>query len=115
MSTSNEKSNQVKFSSFNVSNLVDKLSEPDFVNYIKCFDVFCALETFTSAQFDFSTRFDEFCVFHKPAVKLSRRGRRSGGVAFFFLRTLMPFVTDIECDYDNLICVKFSKNLFGLD
>ena len=41
-------------SSLNVENLVTKLSEADFVNYIRSFDIFCAIETFTSAVFDFS-------------------------------------------------------------
>ena len=37
----------ISFSSLNVENLIAKLNEPDFVSYIKSFDIFCALETFT--------------------------------------------------------------------
>ena len=40
------------------------------MNYIKSFDIFCALETFTSSQFDFSTHFEDYSVFHAPAKKL---------------------------------------------
>ena len=39
--------------------------------------------------------------FHSPAIKLSARGRRSGGAAVFIDRSFMPFVTPIECSYDD--------------
>ena len=102
-------------SSLNVENLVTKLSEADFVNYIRSFDIFCAIETFTSAVFDFSTHFQDYCVFHSPAIKLSVRGRRSGGVAVLIRKTLLPYMTRIECNCDNTICFKISKDLLGLD
>ena len=57
----------ISISSLHVENLIAKLNEPDFVNYIKSFDIFCALETFTSSQFDFSTHFEDYSVFHAPA------------------------------------------------
>ena len=31
----------ISISSLNVENLIAKLNEPDFVNYIKSFDIFC--------------------------------------------------------------------------
>ena len=61
----------ISVSSLHVENLIVKLNEPDFVNYIKSFDIFCALETFTSSQVDFSTHFGDYSVFHTPAKKLS--------------------------------------------
>ena len=88
-----------------------KISEPDFVSYIKSFGVFCAIETFTSTHFDFSTYFDNYHVFHSPAIKLSARGSRSGGVAVFIDKTFMPFITHIECGHDNMICIKISKDV----
>ena len=71
---------QIKFSSFDVQNIASKLSQTDFVSYIKSFGIFCALETFSNAQLDFSIHFLEFHAFHSPAVKLSRHRRRSDGV-----------------------------------
>ena len=102
---------QIKFSSFNVENIASKLSETDFVSYIKSFDIFCALEIFSNTQFDFSIHFPEF---HSPAVKLSRHGRRSGGVVLV-KKYIMPFVSHVECKYDNIVCIKISKDLVGLD
>ena len=92
-----------------------KISEPDFVSYVKAFDVFGAVETFTSTHFDFSTHFDNYHVFHSPAIKLSARGRRSGGVAIFIEKTIMPVVAHIECGHDNMICIKISKDVAGQD
>ena len=96
----------MKLSCWNVENLLTKVSEPDFVSYVKSFDIFCAIETFASTLFDFSTHFENHHVLHSPAIKLSARGRRSGGVAVFIDRSFMPFVTPIECSYDNMICIK---------
>ena len=97
----------------NVENLVTKINEPGFVSFVKSFDVFCAVERFTSTPFDFSTHFDSYDVFHSPVIKLSARGSRSGGVAVFIDKTLMPFITLIELGHDNMICIKISKNVVG--
>ena len=70
---------------------------------------------FTSSQFDFSTHFEDYSVFHAPAKKLSRRGRKSGGVAVLVRKSLMQFLTCVECDYDNMICFKLSKDRLGID
>ena len=59
--------------------------------------------------------FDEFYVFHSPAIKLTRHGRRSGGVAVFVRKTFLRFVTLIECHYDNMICVKLSKEAISCE
>ena len=101
---------EIRISSLNVEHFVAKISEPDFVSYVKSFDIFCALETFTADQFDFSTHFQDYHVFHRPAIKLSTHGRRSGGVAVLVSKRLMPFVTQIDCKYDNMICIQISKD-----
>jgi exonuclease III len=59
--------------------------------------------------------FPEFHAFHSPAVKLSRHGRRSGGGVALVKKYIMPFVSHVECKYDNIVCVKISKDLLGLD
>ena len=64
---------EIRISSLNVEQLVTKISEPDFISYVKSFGIFCALETFTADQFDFSSHFQDYHVFHRPAIKLSIR------------------------------------------
>jgi len=83
------------------TNLVTKVSEPDVVSYVKSLDIFCATETFTSTLFGFSKHFENHHALPSLAIKLSARGRRSGGVAVFIDRSSMPFVTPIECSYDD--------------
>ena len=85
------------------------------MNNNKSFDIFCAPRPFTSSQFDFSTHFEDYSVFHAPANILSRRGRKSGGVAVLVRKSLMQFVTSVECDYDNMICFKLSKDRLGIE
>ena len=106
---------EIRISSLNVEHFVAKISEPDFVSYVKSFDIFCALETLTADQFDFSTHFQDHHVFHRPAIKLSTHGRRSGGVAVLVSKRLMPFVTQTDCKYHNMICIQISKDCVGLD
>ena len=65
-------------------------------------------------MFDFSTHFRDYCVFHSAAIKLSLRGR-SGGVAVLIPKTLLPYITRIECNCENRICFKKSEDLLGLD
>ena len=106
---------EIRISCLNVEHSVAKISEPDFVSYVKSFDIFCALETFTANQFDFGTHFQDYHVFHRSAIKLSTHGRRSGGVLVLVSKRLMPFVTQIDCKYDNMICIQISKDCVGLD
>ena len=105
----------ISFSSLNVENLIAKLNEPDFVSYIKSFDIFCTLKAFTGSHFDFSTYFQDYSVFHAPAEKLSRQGRKSDGVALLIRKVLMQYVTYIECCYDNMICFKLAKDRLCID
>ena len=58
---------QIDIGNMDVEGLASKLYEPDFVRYIKSFDIFCAVETFTHFQFDFSIHFSDYVVFHSPA------------------------------------------------
>ena len=53
--------------------------------------------------------------FTPPPKKNSRRGRKSDGVAVLVRKSLMQFVTCVECDYDNMICFKLCKDRLGLD
>ena len=36
---------EIRISSLNFEHFVAKISEPDFLSYVKSFDIFCALET----------------------------------------------------------------------
>ena len=51
----------------------------DFIDYLNTFDLLCLTETFVDEGFEI-TALKEFIFFIAPAKKLSRQGRRSGGV-----------------------------------
>ena len=89
--------------------LVTKVNEADVISYVKSFDILCATEKFTSTLFDFSKHFENHHALPSLAIKLSARGRRSGGAAVFIDRSSMPFVTPIECSYDDVTGIKISE------
>ena len=93
--------------SWNIDGLPSKFAEPGFLDYVTSFDVCCLLETFTSEEFDFSVHFSDYHVFHSPALKLSLRGRRSGGILVLVKKTVTCQVSQINCDKDNMIILRF--------
>ena len=95
--------------SWNIEGLASRLNEPGFVEYLSSFDICCLVETFTSENFDFSIYFDEYLVFHSPAIKLSSHGRRSGGAAILIKKSYSMKVTLIPCRQDNMVAVKISS------
>ncbi|KAK7484812.1 hypothetical protein BaRGS_00023986 [Batillaria attramentaria] len=70
-------------------------------------------ETFTSLQFNFSIHVSSLNVFHAPATKLSYEGRRSGGVILLVRKTVSGFVTRVNVDLDNTVCVRIGWELTG--
>ena len=72
------KTNDFSFVNWNVNGLLAKICDSDFIASIRSFYFVCLVETFVE-YFD-SNIVHEYTVFCKPAVKLTTRGRRSGGV-----------------------------------
>ena len=93
---------------WNVEGLSSSLAEPGFVQYLYSFDICCLIETFTSDDFDFSIYFSKYSIFHSPAIKLSKRGRRSGGVLILVKKSFSYVVSSIPCTHDNMIVLKIS-------
>ena len=105
----------LKIGCHNVGGLSTKLCEDDYVDFMYEHDIFCAQETFTHENFDFSLLFTEYETFHNPAVKLKEKGRRSGGLVVFIRKSLMKFISHIQCDSTNLIAFLVDKRLLGQD
>lgn len=101
------------FLHWNVGGLSSKLSNKQFLSYILSFDFVCLVETFIE-QLD-SRLFPNYSVFCKPAVKLTRQGRRSGGVVCLIKNDYVSFVSELKCDQDNVLCFLIDKSLFGFD
>ena len=91
-----------------------RLSEPGFLDYILSFDICCLLETFTAENFDFNILCNDFEIFHSPAVRLSRFGRRSGGAVLLVKKALTDQINRVECSHDSMLILRMS-NYFATD
>ena len=98
---------------WNIGGLASKFADPDFISYVGGFDVVALVETFLDKSFDFTNHFPDFEVFQASAVKLTHRGRRSGGVVVLVKKRLMSFVYRIDTTYDHIICLKLSSTLLA--
>ena len=98
---------------WNVNGLINRLTDPDFIDYILSFDVCILTETFTLPTFDFNVHFNDYICFHSPAVKLSKMGHCSGGVVIFVRKQFSSYVEQIDTNIDNVLCIRISKTLFG--
>ena len=72
-------------------------------------------ETFIDNDFDLSGVFHDLIKFVCPAVKLSYRGRRSGGLLVMVKKQLAKFTERISVDCENLIVLKFSGALLATE
>lgn len=90
------------------------MAEPGFLDYISSFDICCLIETFTHDDFDFSSLSDNNVIFHAPAVRLSRFGRRSGGAVLLVKKLLAPHVTRVKCTHDSMVILRVC-NYFNTD
>lgn len=88
----------------NIGNFAAKIRDPDYVQFIHSFDIFGVVETFTRETFDFNMHFKDYVAYHAPAIKLSLRGRVSGGVAVLVHKRLANFVTHVKTVFDHMVC-----------
>lgn len=86
----------------------------DFLDYLNTFDLICLTETFVDAGFEI-TVLKDFSVFMAPARKLSRQGRRSGGVVVFIRKCVAHFFKQVNVRFDNFVVFEASKELLNVD
>ena len=92
--------------------LLSKLSDKDCFNYIVSFDFTSLVETFVET-IDFGL-FSNYTVYRKPAAKLSKQGRHSGGILCLIRNSLVPFVRKLNSDNDLFIFFLLDKALLGI-
>ena len=98
---------------WNVNGLLTKLKDRELIKYISSFDFVCLVETFV--EYLEPSVFSSHTVFCKPAVKLTKQGRKSGGVLRLIKNELVPYVREITCDRGHFLCFLLGKMLFGFD
>ena len=99
------------FLCWNVEGLITKLSFPDFLPYVEQFSFVCLTETFVEYIPD--NIFLNFEHFISPAKRLSKLGRRSGGVLCLIKKEYGRYFEQVHCRYDNVIVFKISKILLA--
>jgi hypothetical protein len=90
--------------------LCSKLDNPEFINFVKSFDIVTITETYISTEFE-NTLFKDYCCFTSKATKLSHYGRRSGGVIVLIRKYLEKYIERLETDLENTVVIKISKQL----
>ena len=104
------------FLTFNVENLVDKIADVSFVDYISRFDIACLTETFVDRSFDFNNIFLSYEKFVSPAHKLCHHSRKAGGVVLLIKKTLCTFIKEIiELNCPNAVALRIDRCLFRTD
>ena len=86
----------------------------DFIDYLNTFDLIRLTETFVDEGFEI-TALKEFIFFIAPAKKLSRQGRRSGGVVVCIRKCFAHLFRQVTVKFDNFIVLESSKALLNID
>ena len=79
-STNKTSFKHLSFLHWNVVGLLTKLKERELIQYISAFHFVCLVETFV--DYFGPSVFSSHTVFCKPAVKLTKQGRKLGGILF---------------------------------
>ena len=98
---------------WNVGGLLSKLTDNDFVDYIKSFDVICLTETYVEYNLQIHV-FADFNMYFSPAKKLSHHGRCSGGVIVLVRTSLSHHFEQLQ-HAEQTVVLKISKKLFNTD
>ena len=112
----NDKTFRFKHLSFlhwNVNGLLTKLKDRELIQYISSFHFVCLVETFV--DYLEPDVFSSHTVFCKPAVKLTKQGRKSGGVLCLIKNELVSYVKEIKCDRGHVLFFLLDKKLFGFN
>ena len=104
----------LKFLVWNIDGLVSKFDDPEFLHYVETFSFVCLVETFVDC-FDFSRCLSNYEVYISPAKKLSKKGRKSGGVACLIQKRFCQFFKHIDSHYENIVVFKIEKELLGAE
>jgi len=94
---------------------LQKLDVKEVISTLLSFDIFALNETFVYFDTFSHALFNDYDVFVSKAVKLSQRGRHSGGVMVFVRKYLSGFVRRIDMRYEHVIVLEIDKQVMGAD
>ena len=91
--------NKFSFLHWNIEGLSMKLFDKNFVSFVSKYDFVCLVETFVE-KLNYNV-FNEHEVFCQLAVKLSAKGRPSGGIICLVKKEFVPFIRQIKVTVGN--------------
>lgn len=104
----------MKFLNYNINGIGEKLYNSDFINCLNPYGVVCLTETFATHDIN-PTHFPLYNVYNCHGNKLSKQGRRSGGVVVLVRKSLDSYIKRIHVNTENVIVLKIDKNLLKSD
>lgn len=102
----------LKFASFDVEGLRNKLDDINFKNAISKFHFITLVETWLPT--DEQVNFEGYTTFSLYRKKNPRIKRASGGITLLVKEQLFQGVTICKCDDDRFLWWKLDRNFFGL-
>jgi hypothetical protein len=107
---------KLSFLSYNIEG-TSSLYDAELRTYISNFDVCLLVETFACSFPNADSWFPNHKTFIVPGVKLSdsTTGRLSGGLFLLIKKELVEYIDSFHVEYDNMIAIKMSKELFNTE
>ena len=102
------------FLTWNVEGFLSKSNDSEFIDFISYHDFVCLTETFLINELSADV-FKDHIIFQKPATKLSRKGRPSGGLICLVRKKLVHHVKPIHTVTGNFVFLLIDKALLGLE
>ncbi|KAL9977170.1 hypothetical protein ACROYT_G014548 [Oculina patagonica] len=102
----------LKFASFNVEGLRNKMEDPSFTSEISKYDFVTLVETWLPT--DEQVNFDGYISFSLYRKKNPRAKRASGGITLLIKEHLYQGVKIYKCEDDKFLWWKLDRSFFGL-
>ena len=103
----------LKFQSFNVEGLVNKIKDHDFLDSIKQYDFITLVETWVSGKI--SVDIEGYYCFNKSRKKAKKAKRYSGGISVLVKKSLRKGVKLFSSKSNRFVWWKLDKHFFNLD
>ncbi len=98
---------------WNIDGLKSKEKDTDFIDLLLLYDVVNLLETWCECDNDCDGMLHGYVSYGKRGTKLSKYGRRSGGIKVYIREKLAKHFTIIDYQFEHAITYKVDKDLCG--
>ena len=103
----------LKFKSFNVEGLHNKLNDNNFVHSLSKYDFITLVETWLPEKS--TVKIPGYYVFNKHRLKSKKEKRHSGGISVLIRKPYRKGVENFSSDSDIFVWWKLDKSFFNLE